>query len=222
MPDSWNMRTEYFTGKVGSAGVDPMALKIAQTAQLVEMNLSTIGSDVRTTRLGYKNQQKIKAFELMAHLAENLAIHPSVIVKAKEEFSRYRDLRESLQQFEGVVAACIILAFQEISMNTDLDAKNIISYSKSRLTATTANDPLPLPYVTADPSDKATATLSEIPIGLSVSLSLYPSLSLSFSLTYSLSLSHSHTHTLTPLYSLSLSFSLSLSLTRSLTLSLSL
>ena len=29
----------YFTGKVGSAGVDPMAQKIAQTAQLVEMNL---------------------------------------------------------------------------------------------------------------------------------------------------------------------------------------
>jgi hypothetical protein len=31
--------TGYFTGKVGSAGVDPMAQKIAQTAQLVEMNL---------------------------------------------------------------------------------------------------------------------------------------------------------------------------------------
>jgi hypothetical protein len=46
---------------------------------------STIGSDVRSTRLGYKNQQKVKAFELMAHLADNLAIHPSVIVRAKEE-----------------------------------------------------------------------------------------------------------------------------------------
>jgi hypothetical protein len=59
---------------VGSTGVDPYAQKIAQTAQLVEMNLSTIGSDVRSTRLGYKNQQKIKAFELMAHLADNLGI----------------------------------------------------------------------------------------------------------------------------------------------------
>ena len=38
-PSYFYLVSGYFTGKVGSAGVDPMAQKIAQTAQLVEMNL---------------------------------------------------------------------------------------------------------------------------------------------------------------------------------------
>ena len=37
-----SLRSGYFTGKIGSAGVDPMAQKIAQTAQLVEMNLRSV------------------------------------------------------------------------------------------------------------------------------------------------------------------------------------
>ena len=36
-------------------------------------------------------------------------------------FSKYRDYRESLQQFEGVVAACLVLSFQELSLQANLD-----------------------------------------------------------------------------------------------------
>jgi hypothetical protein len=83
MPDSWNMRTSIMTMKNGRE--DPIFKKLSRAHNEVEMNLSTIGCDERRTRLGYKNKQKSEAFELMAHVADNLGIHASVVQRAKEE-----------------------------------------------------------------------------------------------------------------------------------------
>ena len=55
---------------------------------------------------------KTQAFELMDHIADSLAIHPAVVDLAKVEFSRFRDVREAIQQYDGVVASCLALAFQ--------------------------------------------------------------------------------------------------------------
>ena len=87
---------------------------MAAIHDMVEMNLSTIGQDDRHTRIGYKNRQKTQAFELMDHIADSLAIHPAVVDLAKVEFSRFRDVREAIQQYDGVVASCLVLAFQGI------------------------------------------------------------------------------------------------------------
>jgi hypothetical protein len=59
----------------------------------------------------------------MDHLADNLNIHSTVVTRAKEEFAKYRDLREAVQQFTGIVAACIVLAYQDLSEEFDLDIK---------------------------------------------------------------------------------------------------
>ena len=64
-----------------------------------------------------------QAFAELDIYADNLNIHPAVVGRAKEEFSRFRDVRESLQQYEGVLAACLALAYQELSGSSDLDLK---------------------------------------------------------------------------------------------------
>ena len=43
---------------------------------------------------------------------QSLVIHPAVVDLAKVEFSRFRDVREAIQQYDGVVASCLVLAFQ--------------------------------------------------------------------------------------------------------------
>ena len=55
----------------------------------------------------------LPAFTLYCiHIDHSLAIHPSVVDLAKVEFSRFRDVREAVQQYDGVVASCLVLAFQ--------------------------------------------------------------------------------------------------------------
>jgi hypothetical protein len=76
--------------------------------------LSNIGNDDKRTRQGFKTQQKQKAFVLMKEMAANLNVHPLVIEKAKEEFTRYREVREALHHFEGSVVACLVIAFEEL------------------------------------------------------------------------------------------------------------
>ena len=75
---------------------------------------SKIGNDERRTREGYKADQKKQAFLDMEQLGDSLRIHPQVVKKAQEEFASYRDKKEAVQQYDGVVAACLALAFREI------------------------------------------------------------------------------------------------------------
>lgn len=71
--------------------------------------------------MGYKTKHKKRAFELIDHMAANFGIHHQVIMRARQEFSRYRDVRETIQQFEGVVAACIVIAFREIMSSAGIE-----------------------------------------------------------------------------------------------------
>ena len=36
-------------------------------------------------------------------------------------FTKYRDIRDALHQFEGVVSACLVLAYEELSLVMHLD-----------------------------------------------------------------------------------------------------
>jgi hypothetical protein len=79
---------------------------------------------------------KRDAFELMRDISANLSIHKSVLSRAKEEsefistllltisfafrFARFRDVREHVHNYHAVIAACLILAYEEVSATMDV------------------------------------------------------------------------------------------------------
>jgi len=109
-----NMQTFITSGGPGSGTKDAGSLR--RVSEMVEMNLSNMGEDKgdRRTRVGYKDQQKKKAFELMGHVAANLDLHDMVVEKAKEIFAVYRNVREHVHDFQAVIAACMIGAYREV------------------------------------------------------------------------------------------------------------
>ena len=120
MPDSVNMRTQFITSAAGRPGKDPHATKLSQISRNAEMDLSNIGNDGRaSTRTGYKTQQKLEAFNIMADFAIKYGIHDAVIEAAKEEFAKFREVKERVEKFKGVLCACILLAFDEVGHEAD-------------------------------------------------------------------------------------------------------
>jgi hypothetical protein len=65
--------------------------------------------------VGYKDKQKKEAFVQMAHVGDALSLHEAVVQRAKEVFAGFRDDRELVQQFKGVIAACLCEAFEQLS-----------------------------------------------------------------------------------------------------------
>jgi hypothetical protein len=51
----------------------------------------------------------------MAHAGDALGLHEAVVQRAKELFAGFRDDREMVQQFKGVIAACLSEAFDQLS-----------------------------------------------------------------------------------------------------------
>lgn len=51
----------------------------------------------------------------MKHVVDALSLHNAVIERAKELFAGFRDDRELVQQFKGVLAACLCQAFDQLS-----------------------------------------------------------------------------------------------------------
>jgi uncharacterized Zn finger protein (UPF0148 family) len=81
-----------------------------------ELNLSQFGKNgERRTRIGYKDRQKRDAFHQMTHVGDALNLHEAVVQRAKELFAGFRDDRELVQQFKGVIAACLCEAFDQLS-----------------------------------------------------------------------------------------------------------
>jgi len=81
----------------------------------IELNVSQLGKTDRRTRIGYKDRQKREAFVQMGHVGDALSLHEAVVQRAKEIFAGFRDDRELVQQFKGVVAACLCEAFEQLS-----------------------------------------------------------------------------------------------------------
>ena len=80
-----------------------------------ELNISQFGKGERKTRVGYKDRQKRDAFGQMVHVGDALNLHEAVVQRAKELFAGFRDDRELVQQFKGVIAACLCEAFDQLS-----------------------------------------------------------------------------------------------------------
>lgn len=51
----------------------------------------------------------------MTHVADALSLHQAVLQRAKELFAGFRDDRELVQQFKGVLAGCLCEAFDQLS-----------------------------------------------------------------------------------------------------------
>ena len=92
-----------------------------------ELNISQFGKGDRRTRTGYKDKQKKDAFIQMAHVGDALNLHEAVIQRGKELFAGFRDDRELIQQFKGVIAACLCEAFEQLSS----DGRSILKQKQS-------------------------------------------------------------------------------------------
>jgi len=102
-----------FGGRFSSKGSAENVLRNAHS--YIEMNISQFGKDEKKTRIGYKDRQKKDAFAKMNHVGDSLSLHQAVIQRAKELFAGFRDDRELVQQFKGVIAACLIESFEQFS-----------------------------------------------------------------------------------------------------------
>ncbi len=64
---------------------------------------------------------KRRAFKLIEEIGDNLNIHKTVLAQAEIEFAKYRDMKEAVHKFEGTVAACIVIAYEDLSKTMQLD-----------------------------------------------------------------------------------------------------
>jgi hypothetical protein len=100
-----------------------------------ELNISQFGKGDRRTRVGYKDKQKKDAFIQMTHVGDALNLHEAVVQRAKELFAGFRDDRELVQQFKGVVAACLCEAFEQLSS----DGRQILKQKQQASTESFSN-----------------------------------------------------------------------------------
>lgn len=87
----------------GMGGKSNLETILRNAHAYTELNLSNFGKTDRRTRTGYKDKQKKDAFIQMAHVGDALNLHEAVIQRAKELFAGFRDDRELVQQFKGVI-----------------------------------------------------------------------------------------------------------------------
>lgn len=102
-------------GGYGSGGRKNIENILRNAHAYTEMNISQFGKEEKKTRIGYKDRQKKDAFIQMVHAGDALGLHEAVVQRAKEFFAGFRDDRELVQQFKGVIAACLCEAFDELS-----------------------------------------------------------------------------------------------------------
>ncbi len=83
----------------------------------VNQGANNYGKQVRTTTVGYKDEQKVKYFKIMSELVEKLEIaenlKESILEKAKVYFAAFRNLKEQVQRPNVVMAGCLIVSIRE-------------------------------------------------------------------------------------------------------------
>jgi hypothetical protein len=69
----------------------------------------------------------------MTHAGDALGLHEAVVQRAKELFAGFRDDREMVQQFKGVIAACLAEAFDQLSRDGKQLLKKIAGESSDEV-----------------------------------------------------------------------------------------
>jgi len=80
---------------------------------LLHSKSKLLSNGKRKTRVNYKDNQKLRAFNDLSKLAANHDLAQPVLAQAKANFSAYRDRREQVCDYQGVVAACLLLALDQ-------------------------------------------------------------------------------------------------------------
>lgn len=109
------MNTGAGVGGFGSQRGGGLETVLRNAHAYTELNISQFGKGDRRTRTGYKDKQKKDAFIQMAHVGDALNLHEAVVQRGKELFAGFRDDRELIQQFKGVIAACLCESFEQLS-----------------------------------------------------------------------------------------------------------
>ena len=121
---SHNMRTN-LVAFPGAPGAAAKAAKLRQVSEQVELGLSNLGrKDERRTREGYKDAQKKRAFDIIAHAANNLNLNKPIVDRAQELFAAYRDAKEALHKFNTVIAACVTQAAEDSAKDDALRSQD--------------------------------------------------------------------------------------------------
>ena len=107
--------------RTGIVGTDALSKALSRQGIKTEMQLSNLGIDDKRTTTYYRNKQKKEAFEIMMQASHKFNIHQATVDLAKEEYSRYRDVREHVHDFEACVAACLILGLEENLLRGGMD-----------------------------------------------------------------------------------------------------
>ena len=94
-------------GSGGGGGKRNLETILRNAHAYTELNVSQFGKTDRRTRVGYKDRQKKEAFIQMAHVGDALSLHEAVVQRAKELFAGFRDDRELVQQFKGVIGTSV-------------------------------------------------------------------------------------------------------------------
>lgn len=115
-------------GSGGLGGKRNLETILKNAHAFTELNVSQFGKTDRRTRVGYKDRQKKDAFLQMTHAGDALNLHEAVVQRAKELFAGFRDDRELIQQFKGVLAACLCEAFEQLSA----EGKNLLKQQQSQ------------------------------------------------------------------------------------------
>jgi aspartate carbamoyltransferase regulatory subunit len=91
------------------------AKDLALAQKSVELNLSSMmdPKKERATRIGYKDNDKQKVFDIMQEVSESIQLHGTILERAETIFARYRDDTEQLAKRFEIAAACLILSFRE-------------------------------------------------------------------------------------------------------------
>ena len=90
-------------GSGGGGGKRNLETILRNAHAYIELNVSQFGKTDRRTRTGYKDKQKRDAFLNMNHVGDALNLHEAVVQRAKELFAGFRDDRELVQQYKGVI-----------------------------------------------------------------------------------------------------------------------
>lgn len=123
-------------GGFGSQNKKGLETVLRNAHAYTELNISQFGKGDRRTRIGYKDKQKRDAFYNMSHVGDALHLHEAVVQRAKELFAGFRDDRELVVDFKGVLAACLCEAFDQLSK----DGRRILQ-QREEAPAETFNNP---------------------------------------------------------------------------------
>jgi len=114
--------------------------KFKKMAQAIEWGFSSTGTDIKCTRMEYKDQEIEKAMATFANVCHSAVLSMRVANVAVAHFAPHRRACTSLHNVRGVYAACLILALRQTKAFGTTDRHQIASAAGKRNTGEGGRD----------------------------------------------------------------------------------